>query len=171
MFLKSELLCHVHVTANVCMVMSQHKIWSTRLQMPNIWLYIKSDHSSFKHTHSQTVANRPKQINTNQVHEPNWILPIKSGWLKIFRYSISFVYQLKKSNAVATEGPFGHNVFSKTQISHVFLVFLYLFPTASEIHHLFVLWFILGHHLLIIPTPNKKTVQIEWVTSKSQAKQ
>ena len=84
--------------------------------------------------------HRSKQINTNPVHEPNWILLIISGCIK-----------WKKSNAMASESSFAHNLFSKIQIFYVSLDFLYayLFPAASEIQRLFVIWLILVHHLLI----------------------
>ena len=91
-------------------------------------------------------------INTNQVHEPNWILLITSGCMNS-----------KKSNAVASESSLGHKVVSKTQIFYVSPDFLYLFPSASEIRRLFVIWLILGHHLLIIPAPNLKQYKLyEW---------
>ena len=115
--MKSELLRHVHVTltANVRMIISLNNTWYTELKMPNMTLYQTRSLRLLNNTHSQIVALRSKQIITNQVHEPNWILFITCGCMK-----------WKKSNAVANESSFGHNVFSKTQIFSWFPVLISL---------------------------------------------
>ena len=141
--MRSELLRHVRVSPTVCTVISLHKINDLLSCKCWTWLYIKLI-TQVLNIHSQIVAPRSKQINTNQV------LNQAEFWRTMFRQSINLLYQW--SNAMATENSSRHKVFLKTQISHVYILVLHLFPTASEIHHLFVNWFILGHLPSVFPS-------------------
>ena len=56
-----------------------------------------------------------------------------------------------------------------TVISHFYHFSLWLFPTAPEINHLFVIWSIPGQHSLITH-PSKKKNSINWISSPIQLK-
>ena len=155
---------------NICMVIRLHQLWLfVKLQMPNLiskYQISKYYHSRFKHTHQQIVAQRSQQINANQVHEPNWMLLIasrciKNSLIRTFNtWNFSFLNQWQRKAMPWLPKVLWACVF-KRQISHVFHVFLWILPTASEIHHLFVIWLISGHNSSIIPAPNKKQYKFD----------